>query len=147
MTVSVTKVGIATTFTTSGWTTVTWGVELRDDSNAWAAGSPTLITVPSGFTKGRASFQAAWTYLGVGGGARYIRISRNLFGGGTDILAGDIRPSVQQGLQHADTGWVTVTPGDAFFVMATSTSAYVDLAGESDPAGSAARSYFQAEFR
>lgn len=45
---------------TSTYTYLTWATENYDDAGIWAVGQPTRLTVPSGFTRARASFSVSW---------------------------------------------------------------------------------------
>jgi hypothetical protein len=45
---------------TGAWTTVSWETEVQDDVSAFDAGSPTVVTVPTGFTKVRVTVYTHW---------------------------------------------------------------------------------------
>ncbi len=97
----------------SGATTVIpWQSVTEDDVTAYAAGSPTRMTVPSGYTKVRFNIYMAFVNTG-GGAARGLALNKN---GNAYKL--ELRPMQYEGNCTMQTAWLRVSPGDYFEVIA-----------------------------
>jgi hypothetical protein len=98
------------------WTAVSWDTTaVVDDVGAFNGASPTVITVPSGYSRARVSVHTVWEN-GASGVLRYLQIdcSRS-----TTIGAGlpgmSVKSSANEAGDHAETPWLTgLQAGDTF---------------------------------
>lgn len=101
--------------------TLSWTSDFND-LNAFDGGNPTRLTVPEGVTRVRVV--ASITYEGSTVGERVVRVFKN---GGTtfpDDAVASGRTEAQNGFwtTYADSGVISVTPGDYFEVTTSQTS-------------------------
>lgn len=106
----------------STWTAVSWDTEVEDTVGAWVVGTPTRITVPSGFTRVRFTSYVVWANSSTGN--RYQRIDKN----GSTTLQLDTRGALNESGNTLVTQWFTVTAGDYFEVFVNTSSA-INLSG------------------
>lgn len=123
---------------------VGWDTELIDDSNTHSnSTNNSRITVPSGYTRGRFTFYAAYQ---TGAGDYYVGIEKNSAGTSTAAngVANHGRPgNINEGYAPITTGIIPVSSGDHYEAVAYLTGSKL-LYG---PAGNRqGRSYFCAEF-
>lgn len=128
----ITRVSLLANFdAAAAWNDIGWAVILRDDNNGacWNPSSPTMVTVPAGFTKARfrALVSMATTAISAG---RNVQIHQS----GQNPVAGDFHTGVYGGNFYVDTGWITVTSGQQYLTSVYSDSGY-DVAGLSSPFG------------
>lgn len=115
--------------TSATWTSISWDTEVQDDSNAFASGTPTIITVPAGYTKVRATVYTTWASSATNG--RSARITKN----GTadaDTVEADMRTAFNESSAHWTSRWLTVAPADTLSIMV-----YQDSGGSLNLSGSA----------
>lgn len=106
------------------WTAIVFTDESYDNLGAFTPGGSTW-TVPAGVSWMRCSFKTAWQNSGTGTG-RYVLIQR-ASGTGTQYVAGDIRPPVNESFQSIESGWVPVVPGSTYRINVNTNAAAINL--------------------
>jgi hypothetical protein len=113
-----------------------WGSSdvIRDDVGAWSSGSPTRLTVPSGYGHIRITGRYAWAANATGG--RWLNTYKN-----GSFLHGIMGPATASDTNRATyiSNWMAVTTGDYFEVNFGQTSGgNLNLGGSATPGGDAA---------
>lgn len=91
---------------TSTDTTVSWDTTaVNDDVGAFSGGSPTILTVPSGYTKARATMYGIWASSSIGARRHYLLIN------GT-IVQADFSAAQFESGQTSMFRWFTVASGN-----------------------------------
>lgn len=127
-------------------TLLTWDSEVRDDYDAHSnSTNNSRITVPAGIAYARFRVGMGWAANSTGG--RLLSVTRNtagVYSGAADVV-GDHRPARANGYQGADSGVISVTPGDHYEVWCLQDSGgALNLLG---PSGSGSfPAFFEAEF-
>jgi len=102
--------------TNSTWTLVSWDTTpLNDDVAAFAAGTPTQVTVPTGYTWAKVQFCTAWASNNTG-----IRYSRVDYDANTLFL--DTRIAEQETNSGWSTPWFPVVAGKLIQLLVIQTS-------------------------
>lgn len=92
------------------WGIVTWTTVDTDPLGAFAAGTPTYVTVPTGITNMRVTVRANWSNVTNSG--RYLVIAVDTAGGpAAPYYGGDIRTSLNESLSSINTPWISVAAG------------------------------------
>lgn len=100
------------TITDSTETTLSWDTEEYDTDAIHAAGSPTIFTIPSGFTRAKCAVQIGWAVDSTG--QRRVIIQKN--GAYSPGWAGKRDNAISDTNQNITTGVFVVTAGDTFNV-------------------------------
>lgn len=91
--------------TNSTWTLISWDTTaVQDDVSAFSAGSPTQLTVPSGYTKARITLFTKWENNSTG--IRYSRVDVN-----SATVTLDMRSAQQESGATLASRWFTVSAG------------------------------------
>jgi hypothetical protein len=131
--------------TTGSWNTVTWDTATyEDDVGAFASGSPTIMTVPTGFSRVRMSGQSIWANSGSWTAYLQCGCSRAVGPGGATAVAVDIVTGNNEHGYHWITPWLTgLVAGDTFSVQVNQSSgATVNFS----PASGFTQAWWQAEW-
>jgi hypothetical protein len=121
------------------WTSVIWdSAVVQDDIGAFSSGTPTIVTVPSGYTKVRFTCYSVWANNSTG--FRYTAILKN----GTTTLEATSKSAVNEPGGGVCTRWYTVTPTDTIEFQVHQTSG--GALNFSPTAGFATPAYIQFEW-
>jgi hypothetical protein len=109
------------TFAKESWAS---GAVILDEVTAWASGSPTRLTTPSGYTRARITGNASWAANSVG--ARWI----NIYKQGT-FIKGALHAAANESRATVVTRWLTgLTTSDYFEIeFAQSSGGNLNLTG------------------
>jgi len=102
------------TITTGTWTTVTWDTTaVIDEVGAFSGASPTLITVPSGYTKCRISIRTVWQ--NDASVFRYAQVQCSQSGIALPIMT--VHSQTNEAGNHAISKWVTGLSAGSTFLL------------------------------
>ncbi len=108
----------------STYTAIIWENEINDDLGAWASGEPTRFTIPSGISF--VKITAYVCFVSNNSDYRYAKIRKN---GTTDVV---VSPTLYARYENGipiTTGWMEVSAGDYFELMANAGTSGVDVLG------------------
>lgn len=89
----------SSSFTAHSWV----AADLLEDALAtWSSGTPTRITVPSGYTKARITLAPSWAYNSTSGRQCYVLPN----GSGSAIITEDARPALAEGASGTISPWL-----------------------------------------
>jgi len=109
---------------------ISWDTVVQDDVSAYSAGSPTVLTVPTGYTRARVTAEVNWQNNN--NGFRYIYVVYN----GTTIRANAVAAVAEANMEIV-TDWLTVTPGQTLSIEALQGSgSTINLSGTGYPSPS-----------
>jgi hypothetical protein len=119
----------------STWTAISWDTSaVQDDVSAFSSGTPTLVTVPSGYTRVRITGNTGWENNSTGN--RYDRITKNGTADGNTILV-ETGAALNESNKNWCSRWLTVTTGDTLTLMVIQTSGSAkNFSGTGFPAAS-----------
>lgn len=130
------------TISNGSWTAVSWDTKVQDDVGAFSSASPTVLTVPDGYTRAKCVAYTVWNNNSTG--QRFMRIDK-AHAGSTATLKVLVLAAAFESGETIPTRWLSVAPGDTLSVLVIQSSgANLGLAGTGD--GFAVPSDFQCEW-
>jgi hypothetical protein len=134
----------AQSITSGTWTTVSWDTTpVVDDVGAFSSGAPTLLTVPTGWSRVRVSVHTIWEN-GATGLLRYMQCvgSRTFMGSANHLVS--IAQQANEAGAYAISPWITnCVAGDTFSVQVNHNKG---SASNFSPAAGFSQAWIQAEW-